>query len=237
MKIIKIALILLLTAACAVAAIFLYPVKTDRYSIDKDLVKQISASLPNYTHLDSIPADLKNALIAVEDKRFYSHFGVDFIGIGRALFTNIKEGEIREGGSTISQQLVKNLFLEPEKSFSRKFKEMILTFRLERSYTKDEILEMYLNVVYFGAGAYGVQDASRTYIGKDVEVLSLGECAMLAGLPQAPTAYNPQKHFDKAKKRQAEVLSAMAELGYDADVLQRTGKEEIDILGGSPGTD
>lgn len=184
------------------------------YKIDDNLIKRVSSSNNNYIKIDKLPDNLINAIVAVEDKRFYKHKGIDFISIGRAVVINIKEGKFKEGGSTISQQLAKNLFLTSEKTLERKYKEMILALEIESKYSKEEILEMYLNAVYFGSGAYGVQNASKTYFDKNVWELSLDECAMLAGLPQAPSAYNPKKYYSKAKARQEIVLSLMAKNGY-----------------------
>jgi membrane peptidoglycan carboxypeptidase len=150
-----------------------------------------------------------HAVVAVEDQRFFTHVGFDPIGIARAIVRNVKEGAISEGASTITQQLAKNLFLTQEKTLNRKMKEVILAVKLEQTYTKEQILEMYLNVIYFGEGAYGIQSASRTYYHKNTWELSLEECATLAGLPQAPSAYNPKKHAEMAEKRKQTVLDRM----------------------------
>ena len=163
--------------------------------------------------LPSIPRALRDALIATEDKRFYSHFGLDPIGILRALYQNYRRGRFAEGGSTITQQLTKVLFLTPDKSLERKLKEAVLALELERRYSKDRILEMYLNQVYFGQGAYGVEAAARTYFGKPVSDLDLGEAALLAGLPRAPSAYSPFDHPAAAKRRREVVLNRMVDAG------------------------
>lgn len=206
------AVVILLLLAC----MFALKGKKDygRYSLDKNLIQQISANNPNYVHMDEIPDNLKNAVIAAEDTRFYKHYGFDMIAIGRALVVNVKSGSFKEGGSTITQQLAKNLFLSMDKKISRKLEELILAVRLENMYTKDEILEMYLNVIYFGAGAYGIGDASQVYFGKDVSKLSLEECALLAGLPQAPSIYNPKINSEKAIKRQKTILNLMKQQGF-----------------------
>ncbi len=166
-----------------------------------------------FVPLSSVPRALRDAVIATEDKRFYSHFGIDPIGIARALYQNYRRGRIAEGGSTITQQLTKVLFLTPDKSIERKLKEAVLALELERRYSKDRILEMYLNQVYFGQGAYGVEAAARTYFGKSVSELSLVEAALLAGLPRAPSAYSPFDHADAARRRRAVVLERMVEVG------------------------
>lgn len=197
------------------------------YKVDENLIGRISSTSENYTKIDKIPQNLKNAVVAVEDKRFYKHSGVDLISIGRAIVANVKEGRIKEGGSTITQQLAKNLFLSGERTFERKFKEMILALEIESKYSKEEILEMYLNVVYFGSGAHGVQNASKVYFDKNVWELSLGECAMLAGLPQAPSAYNPKKYYDKAKIRQEVVLNLMEENGFIKENKKLEAKKAV----------
>ena len=143
-----------------------------------------------YVTIDAIPKDLANAVVAVEDSRFYKHAGVDLIGIARALFTNLREGDTVQGGSTITQQVAKNLFLHPRKTLARKLEELALAVLLEARYSKEQILELYLNSSYFGEGAYGVESAARTYFGKTVSELSLGESSLLAGLLQAPSAYS-----------------------------------------------
>lgn len=163
--------------------------------------------------LENVSPHLQQAIIAIEDARFYSHHGIDPIGVARALFHNIKAGAVVEGGSTITQQLAKNLYLEPHRTLKRKFEEMIITIQLERKYTKNEILGMYLNQIYFGQGAYGIEAAAKTYFNKNAKDLDLAESAMLAGVPRAPSIYNPSDDFKAAKTRQAAVLNRMVELG------------------------
>jgi len=160
---------------------------------------------------EEIPQDFVNAIIAVEDKNFYRHHGVDLSGIARAVFTNIKQGKVVAGGSTITQQTAKNLFLSNEKTFSRKIRELFYAIQLERKYSKDEILALYCNTIYFGQGAYGVEVAARTFFARSASELSLAQCALLAGLPNAPGSYDPYYHPDIAKKRQAIVLRRMVE--------------------------
>lgn len=180
-----------------------------KYQLDSDLAKQVSANVPGYTRFDKIPEDFIEAIVAVEDRKFYQHHGFDLEGIGRAVYMNLKGGELRQGGSTITQQLAKNLFLNNDRTYTRKIKELALSIKLENLYTKDEILEMYCNVIYFGSNAYGIQAASQTYYNKDAIYLSREECALLAGLPQAPSVYNPKSNPALAQKRQATVLSLM----------------------------
>ncbi|BAI80142.1 penicillin-binding protein 1A [Deferribacter desulfuricans SSM1] len=164
--------------------------------------------------LSKIPDYLKKAVIAVEDSRFYEHGGVDLLGIIRAFIKNIKAGRIVEGGSTLTQQLVKILYLTPERKLKRKVKEAILAYKLDNYLSKDKILEMYLNQVYFGRGAYGVEAAARVYFGKHVDELTVDEAALIAGLPKAPGLYAPHLHPDKALKRRNHVLYRMFEEGY-----------------------
>ncbi|MBR0262219.1 MAG: transglycosylase domain-containing protein, partial [Selenomonadaceae bacterium] len=136
--------------------------------------------------IEQIPLNLQNAFVAIEDNRFYEHKGVDPRGLLRAAYTNIIRQEIAEGGSTITQQLAKNAYLTQDRTYKRKIQEIFLALQLEKQYTKQEILELYLNQIYFGQGAYGVQAAAKTYFGKNVEDLNLAECAMLAGIPKSP---------------------------------------------------
>jgi penicillin-binding protein 1A len=164
--------------------------------------------------LGKIPPYLVEAVLATEDSRFYSHHGIDPRGIARAFLTNLRTLRLAEGGSTITQQLAKVLFLTPEKSVSRKIKEILLAFQIEREYPKDKILEMYFNQIYFGHGAYGVEAAAHTYFGKSVDELNLAEAAMLAGLPRAPNAYSPIVDKERARRRRAVVLQRMVEEGF-----------------------
>ncbi len=160
---------------------------------------------------DEIPQSLINAVIAVEDSNFYNHFGVDIKGITRAAFYNIFAGRVRQGGSTITQQLSKVLFLSPERKITRKIKEALIAFQIERQFTKNEILELYLNQLYFGSGAYGVETASFIYFNKHVRDLSVEEAALLAGLPKAPTRYSPYNNIGLSKNRRDYVLRRMFE--------------------------
>ena len=184
--------------------------------------------------LDEIPQDLVNAFIAVEDRQFYRHWGLNVFAIAKALVQDILARRIVRGASTITQQLARNLFpkhLPLERTFTRKIKEAIVAIRIERHFTKQEILQMYLNQIYFGEGAYGVEAASRKFFGKHVSDLSLAECAMLAGIPRDPSAYSPRRHFDRAKKRQALVLASMVEMGMiTAEMAARAKNDTIRIL-------
>lgn len=168
----------------------------------------------DYTRLQDIPLVLQQAIIAVEDNRFYQHYGVDLAGISRAALVNLQSGELQEGGSTITQQLVKNLFLTQDRTWSRKGEEVILALDMELRYSKEEILERYLNTIYFGSGAQGISQAAKIYFGKKPADLSLAECALLAGLPNAPSLYSPYVDYSAAKQRQAVVLTAMVRYNY-----------------------
>ncbi len=167
-----------------------------------------------YVSITQIPSVMREAIVASEDERFYSHSGVDFRGIARAALANYQHKQIEQGASTITQQLARNLFLTNEQTVSRKIQEALLALQIERYYTKDEILERYLNLVYFGAGAYGVQAASHAYFGEDVSRLSLGQAAMLAGLVAAPSAYNPYADRSLALERERHVLDRMVANHY-----------------------
>jgi penicillin-binding protein 1A len=168
--------------------------------------------------LEQIPQHLKDALIVVEDKRFYSHWGIDIIRIFGSAFYNLKSMRKAQGASTITQQLARNMFLTQEKSFVRKFKEMLVAFELERAYSKDEILELYLNQVWFGQGVYGVEAASQVYFNKSVKDLSLSQCALIAALPKAPQYYSPYVNPSAALKRRNMFLSIM----YKAKKISKT---------------
>src|SRR5208283_3172610 len=163
--------------------------------------------------LENVPEMLIKALIATEDMRFYRHYGLDFRGIARALYRNIRAGKVLEGGSTLTQQLAKILFLTPERSYTRKLKEMVLALRIEQRYTKREILSLYLNQIYFGNGAYGIEAAAQIYFGKSAKDLNIEECALLAGLPRSPKYYSPFKSPASALGRRAYVLNRMVAAG------------------------
>lgn len=167
-----------------------------------------------YVKLDKMPESLQQAVVAVEDRKFYSHHGFDLEGIMRASLVNLQYGEVREGASTITQQLVKNLFLSQEQTMYRKAEEFLLALDMEINYSKEEILELYLNTIYFGSGFYGIQEASQGYFGKEPAKLALPEAAMLAGIPNAPSVYSPFVDFMLSKKRQFIVLDAMVSAGY-----------------------
>lgn len=190
------------------------PQATIIYDQNGEIASKISSSNIEGVRIDQIPDDLIHAVIATEDQRFYKHNGINYIAIIKAFFTNLNSGDIVAGGSTITQQLAKNVFLTQDRTYSRKFKEFILTKKIERTYSKDEILERYLNQIYFGEGAWGIQRASQIYFGKDVSALTLGESAMLAGLIKSPSNLSPIKNTGKSIERRDVVLSLMKKEGY-----------------------
>ena len=168
----------------------------------------------NFIKLNSLPTYYKDAVVSVEDRRFYSHGTIDFIALARATFSNIKQKDFKEGGSTITQQTAKNLYLIKEKDVSnRKVAEFLIGRDLEKKYNKDEILELYVNTIYFGDGYYGIQEASKGYFNKDAEDLTLYEATMLAGVPNAPSLYAPTINFHLTQSRQKKVVSSMVETG------------------------
>lgn len=171
-------------------------------------------SMDNYVTYDDLPEDYINAVIAVEDHRYYDHGAIDIISLGRATITNIQSLEIVEGGSTITQQLAKNLIFTQNQTFVRKVAEVFAAIDLEKNYTKNEIFAMYVNIAYFGDGYYGIYDASMGYYGKEPSELTLDEASMLAGIPNAPSLYSPTVNPELASQRQSQVLSKMLEYGY-----------------------
>lgn len=188
--------------------------------------------------ISQVPKNLQDAFVAVEDNRFYDHMGVDPRGIMRAIWSNLRGQTIAEGGSTITQQLAKNAYLTQDRTLKRKVQEVFLALQLERQYTKKEILELYLNQIYFGQGAYGVQAAAKTYFGKNVEDLDLNECAMLAGIPKSPNYYSPTNNLQAAEERKAVVLDQMEKYGYiNASEASKTKKQELKLVKSNKTTD
>ena len=190
------------------------PIVTRVFSDDGTQIAEFSRERRILVPVSRLPKQLTQAFIAAEDANFYQHSGVDFTSILRASMKNIMAGGIVQGGSTITQQVTKSLLLTPEKKFSRKFKEAILSWRIENALTKEEILYLYLNQIFLGHGSYGVQAAAENYFAKNVEELTLAECALLAGLPQAPSRYSPYQNFPKARERQKYVLGQMVSEKY-----------------------
>jgi penicillin-binding protein 1A len=184
---------------------------TKIFSEDGEIIGEFYYEKREVVSLDRIPNYLVQAFVAGEDARFFQHKGLDYLAIFRALFRNVFSGEIVQGGSTITQQVVKSLLLSPEKRFSRKIREAILAYKIEKNLTKEEILFLYLNQIYLGHGAYGVAAAAESYFGKTVEELNISEAALLAGLPQAPSKNSPYQYPQQAKKRQLYILNRMLE--------------------------
>ena len=202
------------------------PIVSQVFGDDGILVGEFYLERRIVVPVNKMPRKLIQAFVSAEDSNFYSHKGIDYLGIVRAAFKNLISMSKKEGASTITQQVTKSMLLTPEKKFSRKIKEAILAKRMEDRLSKDEILYLYLNQIYLGAGAYGVQVAAETYFGKNVDQLNLAEMSMLAGLPKAPNAYSPIKHPEKARERQGYVLDRMVKEGYitqaEADHARKT---------------
>ncbi|MCA1796888.1 MAG: transglycosylase domain-containing protein [Geobacteraceae bacterium] len=203
---------------------------TSVYSSDGHKIAEFYRERRIVVPVNRMPKKLIQAFVAAEDASFFEHEGLDFISIFRAAIKNIRAGGIVQGGSTITQQVAKSLLLTPERKFSRKFKEAILAWRIEQNFSKREILHLYLNQIYLGHGAYGVQAAAENYFATDVENLSLAQSSMLAGLPQAPSRYSPYRHFERARKRQIYVLERMLANDFiTASQLQQARSEELSI--------
>jgi penicillin-binding protein 1A len=200
---------------------------TQVYSVDQKLIGQFFIERRILTTVENIPERLRRAVIAVEDIRFFEHPGLDYIGMLRAAWTNVRRGSKVEGASTITQQLARSLFLSSERTFDRKVRELILAYKMELVLTKDQILELYLNQIYFGQGAYGVASAAQTYFGKNLSALTIGESAFLAGLPKSPNHYSPFKAYDRAKKRQEHVLARMEEAKFLTSAEREQAAAEI----------
>ncbi len=190
----------------------MYKEAVDKISIE-DKVKEIQ-NKENYTKISELPQMYINAVISVEDHRFYKHSGIDIIAIGRAVVNDIKAMSFVEGGSTITQQLAKNIYFTQEKKIERKIAEVFMASEIEKRYNKNEILELYLNTSYFGDGYYTVREASIGYFGKEPIKMTDSECIMLAGIPNAPSAYAPTKNPELAKQRQKQVIEKMIKNKY-----------------------
>lgn len=218
MKLIKRLLILLIIAAAFFAGITYHEAK-EAY---EDAVKEVPIdekvtqvqSIEHYTPYSQLTETYVDAVIAVEDKRFRKHKGYDILSIGRAVISNIKDGELSQGGSTITQQLARNMYFEQDKKLSRKLAEIFVARDIEKLYDKDEIFELYVNSIYFGSGYYNVYDACIGYFGKKPAQLDSYEATMLAGIPNAPSVYSPDVNPELAEQRRQQVVSCMIEEGY-----------------------
>lgn len=203
---------------------------TSIYSLDGEVIKTFTVFRFEKVSIEDIPADLKNAVISTEDKNFYKHRGFDTFGLVRSVFANIKAGSLKQGASTITQQLARILFLSNERTFDRKIKELIIAHRIEKTISKNEILELYLNSVYLGSGTYGVLSASKTYFDKELNELTLAETALIAGLPQAPSAYSPFQNPAAAISRRNQVLKRMYKTGcITKEQYEAAKKEELHL--------
>lgn len=180
----------------------------------QEKVEEIKSETENYTNIEDLPQDYLNAVVAVEDRRFYTHSGIDIISIGRAVVRNITEMDLVEGGSTITQQLAKNVYFTQKKEFTRKIAEIFMAIEIEKNCSKDEILELYVNTSYFGDGYYCVGDAAEGYFDKEPKNMDLYECTLLAGIPNAPSVYAPTKNPELAKQRQGQVVNKMVKYKY-----------------------
>jgi len=229
-----ISFIVILIGSIGIAGVYLYlsknlpkisslndyrpPIITTVYSDDNRKIAEFFKERRIVLPLSKMPEMLKKAFVSAEDARFYKHKGIDVLSIFRAFYKNIEAGAIVQGGSTITQQVTKSFLLTPERSYTRKIKEAILAYRIDKKFAKDEILFLYLNQIYLGHGAYGVEAASENYFGKSAHELNLAECAILAGLPQAPSRYSPFKYPERAKQRQIYVLNRMVEEGFITNI-------------------
>ncbi|MGB8419820.1 penicillin-binding protein 1A [Paraburkholderia sp.] len=202
------------------------------YTADHVLIGEFGEERRDIVHIQDVPDSLKKAVLAIEDARFYDHGGVDLTGIARAGFVALTNGHATQGASTITMQVARNFFLSSEKTYTRKIYEMLLAYKIESKLTKDQILEVYMNQIYLGQRAYGFASAARVYFGKDLKVLTLAESAMLAGLPKAPSAYNPVVNPKRAKIRQEYILQRMYELHYiSQEQYEEASKQPLVVKG------
>ena len=216
-KILKV-LIFLLLIGMSIALLFI----GNGYNIYKDAINNVPLEekvaqiqdKENYTKFSELPQMYVNAVISVEDKRFYQHNGIDIIAIGRAAINDIKAMDYVEGGSTITQQLAKNMYFTQEKKMERKIAEVFMAWQIEHQYTKEEIFELYVNNIFFGDGYYTVKEACRGYFHKELDEMTDYECILLAGIPNAPSVYAPTKNLDLARQRQKQVMEKMIENEY-----------------------
>ena len=218
MKVLKKIIIIVVLVVISISLIFV----SKGYNMYKEALEKATLSQKfeeikekdNYVKISEMPKIYLDAVISVEDHRFYSHNGIDLIAIGRAIFNDIKAFSFVEGGSTITQQLAKNTYFTQEKKIERKVAEVFMAFEIEKNYKKDDILELYLNTAYFGSGYNTPKEASEGYFGKEPENMTYGESIMLAGIPNAPSVYNPKANLNLAKQRQKQVIEKMIKYNY-----------------------
>lgn len=217
-KIIKLLLITFLFVVISIGAILgvqgysLYKETIEKMPIDKK-IEELKKD-DSYVPIEDLPKDYLNAVVATEDRRFYEHGAVDFISIGRAIYVNVRDAKLKEGGSTITQQLAKNMYYIKEEDGVRKIAELFTAFDLEKECSKEEILELYVNISYFGDGYYGIGEATKGYLNKEPKDMTLDESTLMAGIPNAPSVYAPTKNPDLARQRQEHVIRCMVENGY-----------------------
>ena len=218
MKVIKRIIIFIILIILLAGAMLTYQGYTMyKQALDKISVKEKVAELQsqkNYTKFEDLPKFYLDAVVAVEDRRFYEHGALDYVGIARAIWTNIKSFELREGGSSITQQVAKNVYFTQEKTALRKIAEVFMAFEIEKNCDKNTILEMYVNTSYFGSGYDGIKEAANGYYDKEPIDMNKYECSMMAGVPNAPSVYAPTKNPDLASQRQIQVLERMVRYGY-----------------------
>lgn len=218
-KFLKRIILLIIILAIAVIGVFayqgynLYVEAITEMSIEEK-IEEIKSNTPNYIEYEELPKDYINAIVAVEDRRYFEHNGIDVISISRAIIKDIQTMSLAEGGSTITQQLAKNTYFTQRKEFTRKVAEIFMAFEYEKVCTKEEILELYVNTIYFGDGYYCVYDAAQGYFYKNPQDMNLYESTLLAGIPNAPSVYAPTKNPELAKQRQAQVLEKMVKYDY-----------------------
>ncbi len=228
MKIVRNILITILVIVLITGIIlFIYGDNMYKKALDgsslEEVVVEIQAD-PSYVSYEDLPQNYINAVISVEDHRFREHGAIDFIAIGRAIYVNVTNFALLEGGSTITQQVAKNIFyITEENPITRKAAEMITAFDLENTYTKNDILELYANTIYFGDGYYGIEEACQGYLGKSATEMTLADCTMMAGVPNAPSVYAPTANPDLTRNRQEKVISTMVENGY----LSETDSQQL----------
>lgn len=239
MKILRNVLIIIL-AIILIVGLTLYIAGDNMYknalagSTLEDVIEEIQSD-PNYIEYEDLPQNYINAIIAVEDHRFREHGAIDLVAIARAIYVNISTFSLREGGSTITQQVAKNIFyITEDNPVVRKSAEVLTAFDLENNYTKNDILELYVNTIYFGDGYYGIEEACQGYLNKDATEMTLADCTMMAGIPNAPSVYAPTANPDLTRDRQEKVISSMVEYNYlsetDADSLINSLDEYYDDL-------
>ena len=218
MKLIKRTFTLLIIILAAVGGFMLrggfdkYTAALDEKPLDVAIAELTQKE--NYTHRSNVPEIYFKALVAVEDRRFYKHNGFDIIGMGRAIYTDLKEKKLLEGGSTLTQQLAKNLYFPSDNTPDRKIAEILMAMKIEKEYTKEEILEFYVNSIYYGSGYYCIHDAADGYFNKEPSKMTDYECTLLVGIPNAPSVYSLKVNPDLAHQRQKKVLSSMLEQNY-----------------------